>query len=406
MCRKQADGTWHYCPSRQPRTKPSNAAPAVLSRPRVGLDAAQAAAVYSKSWDRVRDDHTRVTETQWQAWCVEQASTAQDEADRQEFLRWGQSLPEDPRQARACLDLADADGRARRALARQTDAVAGLRGVPADDARQRIDAYRDQYLTSLAGLPDESRPVPPAEWVEGFTRKDRMASSVPRDPATQYAFYRSQADPDAFPETSGRTWASVDLETAGPPGKEGMEPAHGCIIEVGIVTYSDDGQERDRYSTLVRPAPEAESTYRTGAVAVHGIAWEQVADAPTWGEVAPQVQDHLGGSSLLAQNDRFERGWLGEHMRRAGADFNPSVPGVDTLRVAQQHFSSLPNHRLATICEHVGVPYTNGHRADHDAEVAGRAFFAMRRRIHDTWRDSPLAAVPQPGRIAAPKEAA
>lgn len=396
MCRKQPDGSWRYCPSRRPSPASDSTPPAAVKVARPGLDAEQAGAVYVKAWNRTGENFTPVTDQQWQEWCSGRAQEASTEQERAAFQSLAQSPPADPRQARACVDLADSEQRARRAVQRQTHAVAGLHGVSEDAARERIAAYRAQYAEQYADLDPQARPDPPAEWVEGFTRKDRMAVSVPNDPATLYAFYRAQADPEAFPGRA-RRWASVDLETAGPVGKAAFDPTQGSIIEVGVVTYDDDGVERERLSCLVHPAPEAESTYRTGAVNIHGIGWEDVQDAPEWAEVAPQTEHHLRGATLLAQNDRFEREWLGEHMHRADADFDPDMPGVDTMRIAQQHFSRLPSHRLSSICEHLGVDYTDGHRATHDAVVAAQAFFAMRERIHTTWRSSPLhASLPQP----------
>ena len=56
--------------------------------------------------------------------------------------------------------------------------------------------------------------------------------------------------------------------------------------------------------------------------------------------------------------------------------------------MSRRHFD-LPNHKLETICGQVGVPYTDGHRATHDAEVTGQAFFKVRKVLQRSWDSKP-----------------
>lgn len=415
MCRKLPNGTWRYCPSRRataneaPTPSPSEAPqpPPVLLvhlRHAHSLDDAQAHAVLQRCWDHAPEftEADDIDPASWNEWCHQQsheALTMGEDTDSVQAVpdvtaAYTELAAQPPPAPRAFHTYQEAMGtraaKAERALRRQVSHVAAMRGVDTDTAAERIRAYRDQYHS----LPFHERPAPPDDWVFGFTRKDTMSMSVPRDPATLWAYYRAQADPAAFP-TQHAEYASIDLETAGPRGKEGFEPQHGCIIEVGIVTFDEHGQGVGRLSELVRPAPEAEHTYRTGAQDIHGIAWDDVKDAPEWEQVSGEVQTRLDGRLLLAQNDRFERSWLTHHMADVNRPFDRYTPGIDTLCVARQHYSDLPNHRLATICDAVGVPYTNGHRATHDAEAAARAFFEMRSQIHARYR-SDGHTLPQP----------
>ncbi len=361
-----------------------------------GLDSAQVDDLYARA--HAHAPAAVVDPAVWDAWCSRH-SLAALEGDAPDtdsaleisagFQALRHSPPTDPRAQHACVDFDALQQRATTALRRQTASIAAMRGVDPDEAAERIAAFRRQYAEEFAALHDTSlRPDPPTQWVQGFSRKDMTSAGAPRDPATLYAVYRAQADPEAF-VSAPRRYAVVDLETAGPPGKEGFAPENGSIIEVGVVTYDERGTEVDRYSSMVAPLPGAEDTYRTGAVSVHGITWDDVADAPEWREVAPRLAERLRGAVLVAQNDQFERSWLGHHLTRAGVPFDRHAPGVDTMRLAQQHLG-LSNHRLQTICAALDVEYTRGHRALHDAEAAGRAFFAMRRRIHDEWSASPV----------------
>ena len=179
----------------------------------------------------------------------------------------------------------------------------------------------------------------------------------------------------------------------------GITVVHGRedVNEVGIVTVDEDGRQPDRYSSLVRPHPDAEHSYRTGAIHIHGISWDDVKDAPTWEQVAPQISARLEQATMLAQNSPFENHWLAWHMPQAAARFDPHIPTVDTLRVAQTHFGDLPNHRLGSVCEQFEVPYERGHRADNDAEAAARLYFRMLERIKDTYlADDRFARLPYP----------
>ena len=240
---------------------------------------------------------------------------------------------------------------------------------------------------------------PPADWVHGFTVVDKAACAAPTDPATLYAFYRAQADPDAFTdaERNGTEFASIDLETAGPSGGEGFQPENGAIIEVGIVCYDRNGSETGRLSTLVDPGEAILATIGTGAEHIHHISPDDVRGQPSWAAVAPRVGAHLGQRTLIIQNARFERPWLGHHMPLAGVPFDPDRVTLDTKRIANQHFSHLPDFCLPTICANVDVAYTGGHRATHDAEVTARAFFEMKRIIHTRYAADPrFTGLPHP----------
>lgn len=369
------------------------------------LDRVQGDAIFRKTHLKVRPRATDPTQAEWNAFIDDRIhrmaiDIALDANDFDTLSRKLHAAKQDVPDARTFAALGELDMRAKKAtdaIRRQINAAAALRGVDADTVAERFTAYRAQYLKDLAGLPDSERPDPPAEWVEGFTTKDMMAVSAPQDRATLYAMYRCQADPHAYGDAGGRAYASIDLETAGPSGKAGFNPENGSIIEVGIVEYDQYGNETSRYSQLIAPAPEVAETCGTGAVDIHGITPADVADAPTWAEIAPQVSDRLAGRTLMAQNARFEQDWLNHHMTAEGQDFDRWGPTVDTMCVAKQHYPQLTNHRLSTICEAVGVEYTDGHRALHDAEVAGKAFFHIRNRISETYLSSSVrATTPQP----------
>jgi DNA polymerase III epsilon subunit-like protein len=371
-----------------------------------GMDAEQAQAVFTKTHAKATAPKNPPTQAKWEAFLDKQiAALALDmNVDTNAFSTAAEAMHRAKAHApdahlwATLRDLDERMGKAVSATRRQINFAAAFRGVDPAVAAERYEAFRAQYRREFSRLPAVQRPTPPEAWVRGFTTKDMMAVSAPADAATLYALYRCQADPDAF-DTSDARFASIDLETAGPEGKDGFEPANGSIIEVGIVEYDTHGNVLDRYETFVAPATEVAERCGTGAVAVHGITMADVAGAPDWNTIAPQVAERLRGRVMMAQNARFEHAWLDHHMSESGTDYDAYGATVDTVCVAKQHFPDWENHKLATICGNVGVAYTDGHRAMHDAEVAAQAYFAMRGQVYDQYRASSLSAIPTPAPV-------
>lgn len=293
-------------------------------------------------------------------------------------------------------NLDNSFNRSREALKTQIANAAHLQNVDIYTATAFYEGYRQQYKDLYAQLPISKQPNPPKTWVNGDYgqsgyMKDFDSSFAPRDNASLYAIYRLRSDPDAIPE-SFKTYkdiASIDLETSGPEGKEGLKPENGRIIEVGIINYDGrTGEEKSRYSQLIKPEHLFLQKYGTGAVDVHKITVEDLEGKPDWDSVKNDVLQELEGKVLLAQNSFFEKGWLSHH---GDSLLIGGLPVVDTLDISRKHLN-LPNNKLVTICTEVGVAYTEGHRATHDALVTGEAYFKLRKVVTQHWRKNPTRA--------------
>ncbi len=101
-----------------------------------------------------------------------------------------------------------------------------------------------------------------------------------------------------------------DLETTG------INIANDRIVEIAIVKRLPEGRtEEQRW--LVNP----ECPIPAEATAVHGITNEQVADAPTFKDLAPTIRDFIKDCDLAGYNsDRFDIPLLAEELspRRHG----------------------------------------------------------------------------------------
>lgn len=280
------------------------------------------------------------------------------------------------------------------ALSVEEARMGSLHNVDADEAHKYYRAYRDQYNEKYAHLAPSERPDPPKAWLNTEIRNLSPNTLgdykyIPTDPASVYAAYRLRSDATSIPtaKLNEAVYASIDLETAGPTGAAGFKPSNGRIIEVGIVKYNNKGEEVGRYSKLMRPEQSFLDEHGTGAEHIHQISVKDLDGQPSWDSVTSEVAKELDGTVMIAQNANFEQSWLKHHL----PDFKHSTgqkPVIDTLDISRRHFD-LPNHQLKTICGEVGVPYTNGHRATHDAEVTGAAFFKLREKLQKEWDSKP-----------------
>jgi DNA polymerase-3 subunit epsilon len=83
--------------------------------------------------------------------------------------------------------------------------------------------------------------------------------------------------------------------------------------------------------TLVKPVNPIEA----GAIAVHGITNEMVADAPGWGDITDQLQCLLAGHNVVIYNAVFDRKLMHQSAEQAG------LPKIDWKALATFHCAML-----------------------------------------------------------------
>lgn len=103
-----------------------------------------------------------------------------------------------------------------------------------------------------------------------------------------------------------------DLETTG------IDITKDRIVEISIFKVYPNGNKESK-TWLVNPTIPIPSQ----TTAVHGITNEQVANEPTFSELAPLVHTMIKDSDLAGFNsDRFDIPLLAEELLRAGVDFD------------------------------------------------------------------------------------
>lgn len=146
-----------------------------------------------------------------------------------------------------------------------------------------------------------------------------------------------------------------DCETTGTDSTEDE------IVSFALVRLDADGNETNRLARLVRPAQPIPAD----ATAVHGIADDDVCDAPSFGDVADEVLDLLGAAVFVAHNVRFDLTMLQHAFTRVGIDYRPPATAC-TLEAFRLLEPRADNHRLQSICARRGIPLRDAHQATSD----------------------------------------
>jgi DNA polymerase-3 subunit epsilon len=178
----------------------------------------------------------------------------------------------------------------------------------------------------------------------------------------------------------------LDTETTG------LDPALGNrILEIGgveIVNRQPTGKHFHRY---VNPERDSEE----GALQVHGITSEFLADKPKFREIAQEFLDYVTGAELVIHNAPFDIAFLNHELRLLNMkpirEFCPSV--VDTLKQARELHPGKRNN-LDALCERYQI--NNAGRTLHgallDAQLLAEVYLAMTRGQGNLMIDSATVA--------------
>ena len=172
------------------------------------------------------------------------------------------------------------------------------------------------------------------------------------------------------------TFVAFDLETTG------CSAAADRAVEVGAVRFDLAGRELAAFDELVNPGRPIPAN----VVRVHGITDAAVARAPPFAEVLPRfldfVRDSGGGAGpaiLLAHNARFDMGFVGAGLGRAGLAAPPNLV-LDTVRLSRRRMPRERSHSLRNCARRFGVAETTDHRGLSDSRVLAAVFLRLVRR--------------------------
>ncbi len=163
----------------------------------------------------------------------------------------------------------------------------------------------------------------------------------------------------------------LDTETTGLEHTEGHR-----IIEIGCVELVNRRPARTFHKYL---CPDREID--EGALRVHGITRQFLADQPRFADIAQELLEFIGGAQLLIHNAPFDVGFIDAELARLQSEQRRVIglcEVVDTLVLARQMHPGQRNS-LDALCKRYSVD--NSHREFHgallDARILADVYLAM-----------------------------
>jgi DNA polymerase-3 subunit epsilon len=165
----------------------------------------------------------------------------------------------------------------------------------------------------------------------------------------------------------------LDTETTGLNAKLGDR-----IIEIGCIEIASRRFTERNFHAYLNPGRDIDE----GALKVHGLSREFLADKPRFADVAPEFLEYIRGAELVIHNADFDVEFLDAELKLAKlgrlADFGVKV--VDSLALARELHPGKKNS-LDALCERYMIDNSNRtfHGALLDARLLAECYLAMTR---------------------------
>ena len=165
----------------------------------------------------------------------------------------------------------------------------------------------------------------------------------------------------------------ADTETTGQSRKD-------KICELAFIQIDHDLNVVREWSSLIDP----EYPISPGAMGVHGITQEAVADAPTMEEAMELIlvpeQGEFDDVFLICHNIPFDKRFLSPYWGITHT--------LCTLKLAQRIYPDAPNHKLMTLRYHLDLEVDVGAKEAHGALADTQVLFALlKRQLKDADMD-------------------
>lgn len=164
----------------------------------------------------------------------------------------------------------------------------------------------------------------------------------------------------------------LDTETTGLEHQDGHR-----IIEIGCVEMENRRLTGKTFHRYINP----DRVVDDGAIEVHGITNEFLADKPKFQAVAQEFIDFIKGSELVIHNAPFDVGFMDSEFSRLGAGWpkTADICGIlDTLKLARRMHPGQRN-TLDALCKRYEID--NSHRDLHgallDSEILADVYLMM-----------------------------
>lgn len=145
------------------------------------------------------------------------------------------------------------------------------------------------------------------------------------------------------------------------------------ICSIGI-TEMVNGEIIESRNIFVNP----ECSFDPYNVRIHGITEAAVQNAKTFPQIWRDIRQLFVDRVVIAHNACFDLSVLRKTLNAYGIEEQP-LYYIDTVRAARNIYPLLPNHKLDTLCEYLGIPL-NHHDSGSDCYATARLFVDMCRR--------------------------
>jgi len=168
----------------------------------------------------------------------------------------------------------------------------------------------------------------------------------------------------------------LDTETTG------LEPSQGHrIIEIGCVELLDRKLTGNTFHKYINP----ERIVDEGAIEIHGITNEFLADKPFFADIFDEFLAFVKGSELVIHNAPFDVGFINHELKLLEAKKGQSIETIDsacsildTLKLARDNHPGQKNN-LDALCRRYYIDNSNRqlHGALLDSEILADVYLAM-----------------------------
>ena len=166
----------------------------------------------------------------------------------------------------------------------------------------------------------------------------------------------------------------LDTETTG------LEPSQGHrIIEIGCVELINRRLTNNNYHQYINPEREIDE----GALEVHGITTEFLADKPLFSEVMEDFIEYIRGAELIIHNAPFDVGFINHEFQLnttsgKSLQIEDFCTVLDTLALARRMHPGQRNS-LDALCKRYDIDNTQRtlHGALLDSEILADTYLAM-----------------------------
>lgn len=164
----------------------------------------------------------------------------------------------------------------------------------------------------------------------------------------------------------------LDTETTGLEPKEGHR-----IIEIGCVELANRRPTGNNFHQYLQPDREIDE----GALAVHGISNEFLADKPRMPDIVESFIDYVRGAELIIHNAPFDVGFINHELALLEGDWGcieDYCTITDSLVMARTRYPGQRNS-LDALCKRLDVDNSSReyHGALLDARILADVYLAM-----------------------------